>query len=518
MPNKRIEMNKIKQVLRSYAAGYGTKTIGGMLCMSRNTVRKYLRISQALPYSIEEQMEMDDSTLNELFLGERKEEVLPERRKELDALLPDYARRLKRKGMTKRKLFEEYHASHPDGYSRSRFNLAMQAYMATSRPIAHLEHKAGDKMYVDYAGDKLSIVDAETGEIIPVEAFVAILPCSQLTYVEAVATQRKEDFIRSCENALWFYGGVPAVIVPDNLKAAVKRPSRYEAELTDDFAAFADHYGCVAIPARVRKPRDKALVEGAVKLIYRSVYPQVEEGAFTSLEALNTAIRTALELHNNAPMDGGRRQSRREQYEDVERPAMRPLPSTRFELRQRKSATVQKNGYVYVEQHYYSVPYKYIGKKVGILYDSHTVDVYYGYDKLATHVRSYHRYGYTTVMGHLASNCRAQAEWSPMGFITEAMKIDKSVGEYVKAVIDSRPHPEQAYKSCQGILSFARRVGEVRLTNACRLAASCGMYSYRAIETIIANKQDMLPPEEAMGEIQASIPRHENIRGKEYFE
>lgn len=181
----------------------------------------------------------------------------PARYKELQTLLPGYAKRLKKKGVTRQQLFQEYRSSHPDGYARSRFCNYFQAYLALSHPVAHLEHKAGDKMFIDHAGDKLALVDRDTGQTIPVEVFVSILPCSQLTYVEAVMSQRKEDLIHACESALLFYGGTPAVIVPDNLKSAVNKPSRYEAELNEDFAAFAEHYGCVVIPARVRKPRDR---------------------------------------------------------------------------------------------------------------------------------------------------------------------------------------------------------------------------------------------------------------------
>lgn len=250
-------------------------------------------------------------------------------------------------------------------------------------------------MFIDYAGDKLSIINQESGEVVPVEVFVAILPCSQLTYVEAVMSQRKEDLIRGCEDALLFYGGTPLAIVPDNLKAAVKRSSRYEAELNDDFAAFAEHYGCTVIPARAYKPRDKALVEGAVKLIYRSIYPKLEGRDYYDLEALNAAIRVGLELHNNAKLTG-RNYSRREQYEEIERECMRALNPIRFELKQRHVATVMKNGHIRVENHYYSVPCKHIGKRVSVLYNTHTIEVYFHYERIALHTRSYKAYGYTT--------------------------------------------------------------------------------------------------------------------------
>ena len=207
-------------------------------------------------------------------------------------------------------------------------------------------------MYVDYAGDRLHLVDRESGEKTPVEVFVAILSCSQLTYVEAVMSQKKEDFIHACENAFYFYGGTPQVIVPNNLKAAVSHPNKYESELNEDFAAFAEHYSCTALPARVRRPRDKAIVEGAVKLIYRTIYPLLEDKEFYDLDGLNAAIRVALEIHNNANLTG-RNYSRREQYEENERASMGPLNPLRFEIKKRVIATVQQNGDVRLEKHYY---------------------------------------------------------------------------------------------------------------------------------------------------------------------
>lgn len=517
MPNKSISMNKIRQVLRCYASGSGTKSISSMLNMSRNTVKKYLHIYQKSGFSLSEVLSLDDSSLYSLFQEQKEEnESLSPRYKELQSLLPDYAKRLKKKGVTRHQLFLEYQHTHPDGYARSRFGTYFQAYLALSHPIARLEHKAGDKMFIDYAGDKLSIIDRETGEILPVEVFVAILPCSQLTYVEAVMTQRKEDFIHACEGALLFYEGTPAAIVPDNLKAAVTKPSRYEAELNEDFAAFAEHYGCAVIPARVRKPRDKALVEGAVKLIYRSIYTKLEGREFYDLHSLNAAIRVALELHNNALLSG-RTYSRREQFEELERDCMGPLNPIRFELKQRHMATVQKNGYIRLERHYYSVPYKYIGKKVNIFYTNSLVDIYIKYERIASHVRNHKPYGYTYTEEHLASNQRILTDWNPEKFLQEAASIHRDVENYIRHVIEAKPHPEQAYKSCRGILSFASRVGNKRLINACRWASSSGLYNYPAIEKILKNRQDELPLEESTEPTEQQMPTHDNIRGKEYY-
>ena len=512
-------MTKIKYILRSYAQGKGTKSISSSLGIARNTVKKYLRDFQQLPISYEEALSLTDSEQYQLFHGEKaKEKTTSNKRKEvLEELLPDYCKRLKKKGVTRHMLHAEYIQLHPDGYAQSRFKDFIRLYLERSRPIMHLEHKAGDKMYIDFAGNKQKIVDNETGEIQPIEVFVAILPCSQLTYVEAVRSQKKEDLIKATENALLYFEGVLKVIVPDNLKSAVTRSNKYEAQLNEDFASFAEHYGCTVIPARAYKPRDKALVEGAIKLIYRSIYTKLEERTFYDLSSLNAAIRVALEIHNNA-LFSGRDYSRREQFEDIEKESLRDLNPIRYELKKQIIVTVMKNGHIRLSEdaHYYSVPYQYIGKKVKVLYTSTQVEIYYSYEKIAVHERSYSRFKYTSNNEHLASNQRSFTDWNPEKFITEASSIHNDVAGYITKVMEEKKHPEQAYKSCSGILSFARRVGHKRLINACRWADSQGLYNYPAIERILKNRQDEVPLEEESA-TQPIILLHENIRGKEYY-
>ena len=514
-------MSRIKQVLRCYVAGKGTKSIASLLDISRNTVKKYINTFNLCGKSIEEVLAMDEPDLLQLF-NEEPDQRPPvpksSRYEELMERMPEYARMLRKKGVTKLMVFQKYRQEYPDGYMRSQFYRNLQNYLIQSAPIAHLEHRAGDRMYVDFAGDRLHLVDKETGEKVPVEVFVAILPCSQLTYVEAVLSQKKEDFIRACENAFYFYGGTPQAIVPDNLKAAVTHPNKYESELNEDFAAFADHYGCTALPARVRRPRDKALVEGAVKLIYRTIYPMVEEKEYYDLEGLNTAIRVALEIHNNANLTG-RNYSRREQYEEIERPCMGPLNPIRFEIMKRAIATVQMNGYVRLDKHYYSVPVNLIKKKVHLHYDSRFVHIYYKYECVATHPLGAKPYGYTTNPDHLPKSQQNYLEWDPDTLLDQAAAMGEPVKEYLSRVIEARRYPEQAYKSCKGILSLGKRVGEERLVKACRLGLVLGNYSYQTIEQILTNRQEdvILDEEEATDDSVPTIPQHKNIRGKEYY-
>jgi transposase len=380
-----------------------------------------------------------------------------------------------------------------------------------------MEHKVGDKLYIDFAGDKLHFTCPRSGQQQPVEVFVAILGASQLTYVEGVMSQQKEELIAVCENTLHYYQGVPAAIVPDNLKSAVTRSSKYEPTLNETFADFASHYGTTILPARAFRPRDKALVENAVRLIYSRIYVKVRAGRYHSLAELNAAIREALEVHNNTLLRG-RNYSRRQQFEEIERAALMPLPALRYELKKQLFATVAKNGHVGLgpDKHYYSVPYRFIGKKVKLLYSGHTVEIYYNYERIALHRRSKSPYQYTTEKEHLASTHRFVSEWTPERFADWAGSIHEDVRLYVLKVLDRKQHPEQAYKSCVGILSFAKKVGHERLIKACQRALGYGAYNYKTIQKILELQLDQKDtPEETD---QLSMPLHDNIRGGRYYQ
>ena len=378
-----------------------------------------------------------------------------------------------------------------------------------------MEHKVGDKLYVDFAGERLTIVDKQTGEIQQVEIFVAILGASQLTYVEAVMSQQKEDFIGACENALHYYGGVPAAIVPDNLKSAVTKSSKYEPVLNESFADFAEHYSTTILPAMAYRPRDKALVENAVRIIYTRIYAKLNELVFFTLEELNSNILIALEEHNNLLLTG-RNYSRRQQFEEVERSALEPLPPLRFELKKQVFVTVMKNGHVSLsaDKHYYSVPYRFIGKKIKLMYSSHTVDVFYNYERIAQHKRLKSPYNYTTDKEHLASTHRFVSDWTPERFLKWAVDIHEDVHLYILKILNRKQHPEQAYKSCVGILGFAKKVGNDRLIKACQRALGYEMYNYKIIQRILEKGLDKETEEETE---HLEMPSHDNIRGEEYY-
>lgn len=335
-----------------------------------------------------------------------------------------------------------------------------------------MNHKAGDKMYVDYAGKTLSIIDKDTGEIKEVQFFVAILGASQYTYAEASMSQQKEDFVSSVENAMCFFEGTPEAIVPDNLKSAVIKSSRFEPTINETLADLAEHYQTTILPARAYKPRDKSLVEGAVKILYRRIYVNLKENKFFSLEELNQQIWDLLDAHNSRKLTG-RSYSSIELFLEDEQQKLRPLPQERFEIKYQSFATVMQNGHVQLSQdkNYYSVPYQYIKKKAKLLYTKSTVEIYYKYNRIAVHARNYKPYIYNTTPEHLASTHQFVAQWSAARFIDWASSIDAFVGEYILQIIESRNHPEQAYKSCLGILNFEKKVGEAAI-NKCLQAGT----------------------------------------------
>jgi transposase len=516
MANNPIGMSKIRHLLRLHHQGRSKLWIAAQTGISRNTLKKYLKAFLESKLTFHEISELSDKDLEELFV-KPEEKPINEKLQTLFTLFPTTRKELKKKGMTRQLLWEQYKAVHADGFGLSQFKHYYAQWKAQVNPVMRMEHKAGDTLYVDFAGDKLSVVDTTTGEIKVVEVFVAILGASQLTYVEAVATQGKEDFIAACENALHFCGGVPQAIVPDNLKSAVTKSSKYEPTLNETFLDFAQHYQTTILPARSYRPRDKALVENAVKIVYSRIYAKVRSVIYHSLEALNKAIQAALEEHNNAYLKG-RNYSRRQQFEEVERTALTPLPPLRYELKKCLYATVAKNGHVALstDKHYYSVPYRYIGKKVKLLFSRHSVEIYYNYERIALHTRTRLAYHYTTDKEHLASTHRFVAEWTPQKFIEWAEGIHEDVKLYILKVLERKQHPEQAYKSCVGILSFAKKIEKERLIKACQRALGYGAYNYKTIQTILEKELDK---RETMEETnQLSMPLHDNIRGENYYQ
>src|ERR1035437_5351748 len=518
MANKLIAMNKIKQIIRLYTQNKGTKYISRQTGVARNTVKKYLLQFQKTRLTYQDIHELSDQQLSELFGKPPLIKEPSKRCQDLRDFFPHIDKTLRRKGFTREKLWKEYLEKHPDGYRYTMFCMSYSEWRKKVNPVMHMVHKAGDKMYIDFTGEKLQIVDPHTGEIQDVEVFVAILGSSQLTYVEASYSQKKEDFISACENALHYFGGVPQAIVPDNLKSAVTKGSKYEPTLNEAFEDFADYYQTTLLPARPLRPKDKALVEGIVKIAYNKIYSNLSTDLRTSLADLNADIRPLMEVLNNGQMQG-RVYSRREQFEEIEKKTLQPLPVHRYEFKRQAVVTVTKYGHVCLseDKHYYSVHFTYIGKKVTLIYTKTSVEIYHKYERIALHQRIKGEFNYTTVAEHMASTHRFVSEWSAEKFTSWAASIHPDVKLFIERILEKKHHPEQAYKSCIGVLSFVKKVGKERLINACQRALDYEYYNYKIIQTILEKGLDN-DNETSSESSQLEMPLHDNIRGENYYE
>jgi transposase len=514
MANKAISMSKVRQIIKLYTQQMGKKKIGERLGMSKHTVKLYIEHFRSLKIPKEELFKLSDFVLNKLF-HPPKEMLINDQLKQLYDFFPGMSIQLRRRGMTVAKQFLEYKALNPPSYGETTFYKHYNQWRKKVNPTMHIEHKVGDKMYVDYAGATLPYVDTNTGEIKNAQIFVAILGWSQYAYVGAMASQTIEEFITACENALRFFNGVPLALVPDNLKSAVHKASSYEPTVNENFKAFADHYGIAVLPARSRKPQDKADVENMVKLTYQKIYANLPEKEFVPLHELNIQIGQHLVTLNNAQLTG-KQCSRSDQWL-MELSALQPLPATGYEMRKLKQVTVMKNGHVYLteDQHYYSVPYELIGKKLKMQYSRSEVNLYLHYELIAIHKSLRSPHNYTTVAEHMPAQHRYVMEWNPAFFMAKAKEIDPVVEYYISQVLAKKQHPEQGYKSCMGILSFAKRLGEIRLIKACKRAHEIGYYNYKIIEDILTKNLDKYDDDDME---PSNMPTHDNIRGGNYYQ
>lgn len=506
-------MCNIKHILHLHAQNQTVSEIIVQTGIERTVLKKYIEEFKKSGLTIADINELSDRDLQELFI-KPEEDPVTEKLQALFNRFPHFDRELKRKGVTKQLLWQEYITKHPDGVKYSQFKKFFAKWKSSISPTMRIEHKAGDKLYIDFAGKKLTIIDKLTGEKKQVEVFVAILGASQLTFVEAVMTQQKEDFIPACEDALHYFGGVPAAIVPDNLRSAVTKSSKYEPTINETFADFAEHYNTTILPARAFKPKDKALVEIVINIIYTRIYAKLRDIKFYSLEELNNAIGIALEEHNNQAVTG-RNESRRKQFEEMERATLLPLPTLRYEFKKRFSATVLRHGHVSLsfDKHYYSVPYSFIGKKVKVMYSRYNVEIFYNYERIAVHKRLQSPYNYTTDKEHLPASHRFVYELTSDHLLRQADAIHKDVRLYISKIINKRQHQEQSYKICLGVLSFAPKYGNERLIKACQRALDYGIYNYRTIKKILENGLE----EHDEGNENLKMPKHENIRGRDYY-
>jgi transposase len=514
MAGKILNMSKLKQIIRLREQGTGIQTISKGLGISRNTIKKYLALIKKSGHDVQALLEKDELELEALLAPPSPNEEA--RMLGLEAMRPYIEKELPRTGVSRWLLWKEYMQQNPGGYSYSHFCNHIRRWKAGKDATMHLEHSPGDKMFIDFAGKKLHWVDRGTGELHEVEVYVAVLGHSQMTFVKAVPSQRKTDFLDATQDALHYFGGVPRLLVPDNLKAAVQRADKYEADLNTDFADMANHYGTAVLPARAYRPRDKALVENAVRIAYSRIYAPLRDRTFHSLQELNLAISQLLEQHNDMHFQK-EAISRRERFQKGEKEKLGPLPVSRYELKRFRYCTVMKNAHVSLleDKHYYSVPYRFIAKKVKLVYSSTQVSVYYKGERIAFHRRDMRCHVYTTIKEHMPSAHRFVAEWNPQKFLSWAEGIHPDVKDFITAVMERKRHPEQAYRSCVGILSFDKKVGRERFLAAIRRASDFGAYDYRTVDRILKSGLDRLANEDN-GQ-QMELPFHKNIRGSKDY-
>ena len=513
MRRKRISMEKLREILRlSEISKLSCREIAAALNISKTVVSQYIGEFKEAKLSYLDIQDITDSDLV-ARLGRKKRQS--EKYRILESYFRYFTVELKRTGVTLYLLWQEYIAKHPDGYGHSQFCYHYQVWREADKATMHLEHKAGDKCFADFAAEKLSIVDINTGEIRQVEVFIAILAASQKTYVEAVYSQESLNFIRANENAFLKFGGVTAAIVPDNLKSAVTKPNRYEPDINFQYMAFAAHYNTIILPARSGKSKDKALVEGMVRIIYQRVFAPLRNKIFYSLDELNAAIDDLTDKHNNTPFQR-LGLSRNELFLEIEASALKPLPATRYEFKKYAYLKVAFNYHIYLSEdiHYYSVPYRYISKKVKIIYTQDSVEIFYNNLRIAYHKRDRKKGGYTTTDSHMHPNHAYYASWSPERITGWAAKVGPDVEKMITEILKTKKHPEQAYRICLGIISLEKKYGQPRVNRACKRALNYGLYSYKSVKNILEKGLDSIKEESYQ---EMVLPIHTNIRGAQYY-
>jgi transposase len=478
--------------------------------VSATTVREYLYRAAAAGIVWPLQDGITDAALDRLLFP-----VLPA---SADARpVPDWSKvaiELRRKGVTLFLLWEEYRAAHPDGYGYSRFCEMFQEYSGALDPRMRQVHKAGQKLFVDYAGLTMGVTDRRTGEVRPVQIFVSTLGASDYTYAEGTWTQSLPDWIGSHTRALQFMGGVPEVIVPDNLKSGVTAPCRYEPDVNATYLKFAEHYGVAVIPARIAKPRDKAKVENHVLAVERRVLAPLRNRVFFSLEELNEVIWDLIEQLNSRPFQklAG---SRRELFDALDAPALLPLPIKPYVFGIWSKARVNIDYHIEVDHAFYSVPYTLLRKEMEVHLTARIVEVFHQGNRIASHARSYKAGHYSTDPLHMPKGHRDYAQWTPERLVRWARESGPCTAGMVAAIMHRRVHPQQAFRSCLGIMSLAKKHGPDRLEAACRRGLAVGAIAYKSVKNILEAKLDQEPDPRPQS---PPTPIHVNIRGSHYYQ
>jgi len=512
MPKERLSMRKIREVLRlKYELGRSNREIARSCDIGSSTVSDYVKRAGMAGLTWPLPDAHSDAFIERILFP------APTPAGSIN-LIPDFANvhaeLQKRQGVTLNLLWQEYKEQQPDGYQYSWFCQNYRDWSGRLDVTMRHEHRAGEKLFVDYAGQTIGVTDRLTGEIRKAQIFVAVLGASNYTYAEATFSQQIEDWIGSHVRAFDLIGGVPEVIVPDNLKSGVTKACRYEPDLNPTYHDLACHYQTVVIPARVRKPRDKAKAEAGVLLVERWILARLRKHTFFTLADLNKEIQKLLQALNDKAFKKlpGSRKSR---FDELDRPALKPLPSSAYELAYWKKAAVHLDYHVEVDGHYYSVPYTLVKKPLDIRYSKNTVECFHNGKRVASHVRSDQRGRHTSVKEHMPLKHQKYQEWTPERFKRWAATIGPETLCFTETLLVQRAHPQQAYRSLLGILSLGKAYSDSRLEAACKRALQINAFSYRSVASILKSGLDQQPLPEPM--VDRATEQHSNIRGARYF-
>lgn len=516
MARKRISVRKIREILRlHYDEKRSNREVGTSVGKSASVVHDCLRRFEASGVAWPLEKEVDDEELEKKLYAPSGQNTAAH------IAQPDFAyvhKELSRKHVTMVLLWQEYRAAHGEAaYQYSRFCDLYREWAKPLGAVMRQKHKAGDKTFVDWSGDGVEIVDRETGEVKDAPLFVAVLGASSFTFAKAAPSRESAHWLRLHDEAFEYFDGVTAAVVPDNEKTGVTSPCRYDPDLNPTYAAWADHMEVAVIPARAGKPRDKAKVESAVLIAQRWILARLRNHTFFSLEQANAEIARLLEEYNARPMQkiGV---SRRELYQAVDRPALRPLPCKRFEPFEWSRSKLNIDYHVVVAEHYYSAPYTLIGQQIEARWTGSTVELFHKGRRVASHARSYEKWKFSTLDEHRPEKHRAHLAWTPERIISWARKSGPKTAELVAAIIAAKRHPEQGYRACLGVMRLGKKYDDERLDAACARALALRSPSYKTVESILKTGADRLPPPgRREASPQLTLPHHENIRGAKHY-
>jgi len=507
---KRLPMRKIRDVLRLSAEGLSTRKIGVSLTIGRTTVQAYLDRAAEVDLSWPIPPEMSDTDLERLIYPRTARDIANR------ATEPDWAHihhELRRKGVTLSLLWEEYRAGHPEGYGYSRFCELYTRWEGKLSPVMRQRHPAGERLFVDYAGHTIDVIDPQTGEVRTAQLFVATLGASNYTYVEATWTQTLPDWIASHVRAFNFFGGVTAQVVSDNLKAGVTKACFYDPAVNRTYADMASHYDTAVVPARPHKPKDKAKVEGAVLLVERWILARLRNRQFFSLAEVNAAIRPLLDRLNDKVsrhLGAGRRQL----FTQLDEPALKPLPVAPYVYAEWKKCRAGLDYHIAISKHYYSVPHQLLKKELWARITARTVEVFHVGQRVASHARTSGNGQHSTQRDHMPAHHRFREDWTPQRIIARAARIGPNVAIFAEVVMRDRKHPEQGYRTCLGVIRLADKFGPDRLDAACGRALEINARSYSSLQSILKNGLESKPRTRAT---EKPAITHPNIRGADYF-